>query len=199
MAILKMKRLRLMLVRSRKEELLRELAKLGCVEFAELESVLEEDGLSDQVRRESSELMALRSKQAALEHAVELLDQYAPVKKPLLSAKPEFSDETLLDSTGIEAALEKAAELAALDERVRRITAEELRLHGSIESLTPWKDLDLPLEQDDGIQKISSRLLQRCLCFLIRYVCFLSETFHFFDHFHGHTSECCTVLFALLS
>ena len=148
MAILKMKRLRLMLVRSRKEELLRELAKLGCVEFAELESVLEEDGLSDQVRRESSELMALRGRQAALEHAVELLDQYAPVKKPLLSAKPEFSDETLLDSTGIEAALEKAAELAALDERVRRITAEELRLHGSIESLTPWKDLDLPLEQD---------------------------------------------------
>ena len=148
MAILNMKRLRLMLVRSRKEELLRELAKLGCVEFAELEGELQEDGLSDQVRRESSALMALRGKQTSLEHAVDLLNQYAPAKGKLLSAKPEFSDETLLDSTGIETAMAKAAEVAGLDERVRRITAEESRLHGSIESLQPWKELDLPLEQD---------------------------------------------------
>ncbi len=148
MAILKMKRLRLMLVRSRKEELLRELAKLGCVEFAEIEGELLEGGLGDQVRRESSALMSLRSRQMTLEHAVGLLDQYAPAKTPLLSAKPEFSDETLLDSTGIESALAKAAELAGLDERVRRITAEENRLHGTIESLRPWEGLDLPLEQD---------------------------------------------------
>ena len=148
MAILKMKRLRLMLVRSRKEELLRELAKLGCVEFAEIESELQESGLGDQIRRESSALMSLRSKQMTLEHAVALLDHYAPVKGSLLSAKPEFSEETLLDSTGIESALAKAAELAGLDERVRRIAAEETRLHGSIESLKPWKGLELPLEQD---------------------------------------------------
>ena len=148
MAILKMKRLRLMLVRSRKEELLRELAKLGCVEFSELEGELQESGLSDQVRRESSELMSLRGKQASLEHAVELLNQYAPAKGKLLAPKPELTDETLLDSTGIDAALAKAQELAGLDERVRRITAEESRLRGSIESLQPWKSLDLPLEKD---------------------------------------------------
>ena len=148
MAILKMKRLRLMLVRSRKEELLRELAKLGCVEFAELEGELQESGLGDQVRRESSALMALRGQQASLEHAVGLLAQYAPEKSGLLSAKPELSDETLLDSTGIETALDKAREVAALDERIRRIGAEELRLQGSIESLQPWRSLDLPLEQD---------------------------------------------------
>ena len=147
MAILKMKRLRLMLVRSRKEELLRELAKLGCVEFAEIEGELQESGLGDRIRRESSALMSLRSKQMSLEHAVGLLDQYAPAKGSLLSAKPEFSEETLLDSTGIETALSKAAELAGLDERVRRITAEESRLHGSIESLKPWEGLELPLEQ----------------------------------------------------
>ena len=148
MAILKMKRLRLMLVRSRKEELLRELAKLGCVEFAEIEGELQESGLGDQVRRESSALTALRSKQMTLEHAVELLNQYAPAKSPLLSAKPEYSNEALLDSTGIETELAKAAEVAGLDERVRRISAEENRLRGTIESLKPWRDLDLPLEQD---------------------------------------------------
>lgn len=148
MAILKMKRLRLMLVRSRKEELLKELAKLGCVEFAELEGALEESGLGDQVSRESSDLMALKSRQASLEHAVELLNQYAPVKSGLLTAKPEITGETLLDDSGIGAALEKAGEVAGLDERVRRITAEESRLRGSIESLKPWLGLDMPLETD---------------------------------------------------
>ena len=102
MAIMKMKRLRLMLVRSRKEEVLRELAKLGCVEFSELEGELQESGLSDQVKRESSALMALKTKQASLEHAVELLNQYAPVKGKLLEAKPELANETLLDASGID-------------------------------------------------------------------------------------------------
>ena len=154
MAIMKMKRLRLMLVRSRKEEVLRELAKLGCVEFSELEGELQESGLSDQVKRESSALMALKTKQASLEHAVELLNQYAPVKGKLLEAKPELSNETLLDASGIDEALEKAREIAALDERVRRDAAEETRLRGSIESLTPWKDLDMPLETE-GTERTS--------------------------------------------
>ena len=154
MAILKMKRLRLMLVRSRKEEVLRELAKLGCVEFSELEGELQESGLSDQVKRESSALMTLKTKQASLEHAVELLNQYAPVKGKLLEAKPELSNETLLDASRIDEALEKGREIAALDERVRRAAAEETRLRGSIEALTPWKDLDMPLETE-GTERTS--------------------------------------------
>ena len=148
MAILKMKRLRLMLVRSQKDELLRELAKLGCVEFAEIESELQESGLGDQVRRESSALMQLKSRESTLEHAVELFNHYAPCKSSLLSAKRELGSEILLDPGGVEAAMEKAGEIAALDERVRRITAEESRLRGSIEALIPWKGLDMPLETE---------------------------------------------------
>ena len=41
MAILKMKKLRLMAVRSRKDELLRELIRHGCVEFSELEDQIQ--------------------------------------------------------------------------------------------------------------------------------------------------------------
>ena len=55
MAILKMKRLRLMLVRSQKEELLRELAKLGCVQVTEIQEELQEQENQGLVHRESSE------------------------------------------------------------------------------------------------------------------------------------------------
>ena len=142
MAIVKMKRLRLMLVRSKKDALLRELARLGCVELTELD----EGDAAECLRRESSPLMAQRSREATLKNALALLDRYAPVKTPLLSAKPELAGETLLDESGLDAAIAKAQEIAGLDEQLRRIAAEETRLQGSIESLQPWKSLDLPLE-----------------------------------------------------
>ncbi len=146
MAILKMKRLRLMLVRSRKEELLRELAKLGCLEFSEPEE--QEGAAEDQLLRESSALTSLRTRQSALEHAVEILNQYAPAKKGLLTPPEELTKQMLLEDDGIDEALERAQEIAGLDEKIRRLTAEELRLQGSIEALRPWETLDLPLETD---------------------------------------------------
>lgn len=134
-----MKRLHVLLVRSRKEELLRELQKLGCVELTEPEVEL---------RRESSEANALRAKQATLEHAVELLGRYAPAKGKLLSAKPELEGEQLQSDSGVDEALRLAEAIVAADERVRRIGAEENRLHALIEALQPWKGLDLPLAME---------------------------------------------------
>ena len=154
MAILKMKRLRLMVVRSRKEELLRELQRLGCVELSEIGQELQETEAQGLVRRESGSVMALKGRQNTLDHAVALLDKYAPAKSKLLSAKPEFEEEELLSDTGVEDALKLAEAITAADERVRRIGAEESRLQNLIESLTPWKDLDLPLETE-GTERAS--------------------------------------------
>ena len=125
MAIVKMKRLRLMLVRSQKEELLRELTRLGCVQVSEMEEELQEQESQGLVRRESSELTALKTRHAALERALELLRRYAPEKKPLLSAKPELDSAVLLETEGLEDALKLAAALDEREDRIRRITAEE--------------------------------------------------------------------------
>ena len=148
MAIVKMKRLRLMLVRSQKEELLRELTRLGCVQVSEMEEELQEQESQGLVRRESSELTALKTRHAALERALELLRRYAPEKKPLLSAKPELDSAVLLETEGLEDALKLAAALDEREDRIRRITAEESRQRSLIESLTPWTELDLPLETE---------------------------------------------------
>ena len=149
MAILQMKRLRLMLVRSQKEELLRELTLLGCVQLVEQEEELQEQESQGTVHRESSELMTLKTRQAALERAVELLGRYAPEKKPLLSAKPELERESFLDGEGLDEALKLAGSLEEREDRIRRIGAEESRQRSLIESLTPWESLDLPLEKEE--------------------------------------------------
>lgn len=145
MAIEKMKKLRLMAVRGQKEELLRELLLLGCVEVSEPESDALEPEVRDHLSKEGSELLRYRGEHSRLVQAVELLGKYAPAKKPLLSAKPETDTDAILDDSTLPQMLETADEIIGRDERIRRITAEESRMRGQIESLVPWLSLDYPL------------------------------------------------------
>ena len=145
MAILKMKRLRLMIARSQKDELLRALIRLGCVQFSELEDEVQS---LESLHRAESDVMKLKSDHASLLRAVDLLGKYAPEKKPLLSAMPEVEGEELLGAEGLDEMLSLAGEIIAADERIRRIGSEESRERAVIESLIPWQGLDLPLDVD---------------------------------------------------
>ena len=145
MAILKMKRLRLMIARSQKDELLRALIRLGCVQFSELEDEVQS---LENLHRAESDVMKLKSDHASLLRAVDLLGKYAPEKKPLLSAMPEVEGEELLGAEGLDEMLSLAGEIIAADERIRRIGSEESRERAVIESLVPWLGLDLPLDVD---------------------------------------------------
>ena len=145
MAILKMKRLRLMIARSQKDDLLRALIRLGCVQFSELEDEVQS---LENLHRAESDVMKLKSDHASLLRAVDLLGKYAPEKKPLLSAMPEVEGEELLGTEGLDEMLSLAGEIIAADERIRRIGSEESRERAVIESLVPWLGLDLPLDVD---------------------------------------------------
>ena len=127
MAILKMKKLRLMAVRSKKDELLRELIRHGCVEFSELEEEIQGSEIENVVSRESSDVAALKSQYASLNHAIALLNSYAPGKEKLLSAKPELEDTVFLEDGGLAGALKFAEAIEGYDARIKRIGAEESR------------------------------------------------------------------------
>lgn len=150
--ILKMKKLYLMAVRSKKDALLRELAQHGCVEFSEIEDEVAASELAGALHREDSKLMALRAQQTSLTHAVALLDRYAPAKTKLLSSPAEVAPAVLLDDAGLNAALKLAGAIEGADDRIKRITAEESRQRVLAESLQPWLDLDIPLGME-GTQR----------------------------------------------
>ena len=57
MAIVKMKKLRLMAIRSNKDALLKELICKGCVEFSEIEGEVQDSDFKELLKRESSSLM----------------------------------------------------------------------------------------------------------------------------------------------
>lgn len=142
MAIVKMKKLRLIAVSAQREDILRELMLLGCVEISEPPDA---EGLS-LTRTDGAELSRVRAQHAALTNSVKILDKYAPEKKKLLAPREQAELSELLDETRLPQALELADRLAGLDEQVRRISAEEGRIRSSIEAMTPWRELDLPLD-----------------------------------------------------
>ena len=146
MAIERMKKLRLMVVRSNKDALLKELVRRGCVEFSEIEGEIQDSDFKNLVTRESSGLMTFKAQHTALVGAVDILDRHMPEKKPMLSAKPEVGEDVLLDDSGVSAACAVAEEISSNEDRIKRIGAEESRQRSNIDALTPWAKLDLPLE-----------------------------------------------------
>ena len=92
MAIVTMKKLRLMAVRSARDELLRELLRHGCVEVSE-PAELQDEAFASLLHREDGELMAARGHQQTLQQALDILNRYAPAKSSLLSPKPEVEGE----------------------------------------------------------------------------------------------------------
>ena len=144
MAIVKMKKLKLMVASPQREALLRELMLLGCIEVSEPSAALQEEAFLSRV--DAPELIRLRSEHTALGNAIALLNKYAKEKGGLLSPLPKVTAEQLLDETNLQLYMEKANAVIALDDNIRRLNAEEVVKHTDIAALTPWADLDLALD-----------------------------------------------------
>ena len=140
MSIVKMKKLSVIAPRSGKDELLKELMLLGCVEPGQAEAP--ED---TKLRRAPSLAEERREEQARLQRALEILDQYAPVKTKLFAPLDEVSCSDFLDDSATGARLDTADALIGLDSRIRRIQSESARERGVEESLRPWDGFGLPL------------------------------------------------------
>jgi len=146
MAIVKMKKLRLLATRDRKEALLKDLLRCGCVEISEPKGELSGEELAPYLQRENSRLAAWRTQYNTIQNALGILNKVVPASKGLLQAKPQAETDVLLDEAMLRGQTEIAGELIALGEKQRRLNAEESRLRSTMEALRPWSALDLPLE-----------------------------------------------------
>ena len=148
MAIVKMKKLRLMVASSQREELLREIMLLGCVQVSQPPPE-EENEQSLLSRADVPYLLQLKSDQNMLAGSLAVLKRYAPEKGgigSLLSPLPEVATEVLLDERTKKEELETAEKILALDERIRKITIDRTARMVEIQGMEPWVSLDLPME-----------------------------------------------------
>ena len=147
MSIVKMKRLRLIGMRDQREELLRVLQHMGCVEISEPEDRREDPEWASLTRPDPGPLNRAREAKASAEAALKTLKKYAPKQKEsMLKARPTVTESQLFDNEAYEQALSYAQELNALEGNISALYAEQSKLRAQRLSLSPWLELDLPLE-----------------------------------------------------
>ena len=145
MAIAKMKKIRIVAVRSSVEELLKELMVLGCVQVSEAEAGLQGTGLEEILKREDAQVTAKRSVYNQMLQALDILKRHFPKKSALLSAKPEVSAKELLDTSKLDFYREKSARIVEIEESLKKISSDESRINGLLEALKPWDSLNMDL------------------------------------------------------
>ncbi len=93
------------------------------------------------------EVQYYEAKIARAARALEVIEQYGNIKKPLIVTRRAVSDERRLRIVTNEAVLENEVEkLIGIKEDIKKTAGEINRLELERIMLTPWKDNDVPLE-----------------------------------------------------
>ena len=146
MAIVTMRHLRLIGLQAEREEMLRRLQHLGCLEITEPEPA-SDDPLLEKLRiPEAAELQRIREQYTAAEQALQTLTDHTPKEKNALEPLPFIDEQALTDESRLadgKSAAERLnrcrEELASLQSRSEKLAAEEAQL-------LPWESLTMPLE-----------------------------------------------------
>jgi len=147
MAIVKMKHLRLFAMSTDREELLRQLQHMGCVEVSQSSDQLNDpEWASLLTRPDSGALAGKKETHAILSSAFATLNKYAPVKTGLFTPRPEVTEKQLFDDETCTRALAVSAALVNEERHISSLYAEQSKLRTQILSLAPWLELNVPLD-----------------------------------------------------
>ena len=146
MAIVKMKRIRLIALAKDRDALLSGLLHVGCVEVSEPTQQLTGEGYEALLHRDTTDLTQVKADLTQLQHALEVLQKYAPQKEGMFAPRATVKETELFDRGAVDAALEKAAEINEHAKTIGQLTAAQGRLNAEILALKPWVDYQLPLE-----------------------------------------------------
>ena len=146
MAIVKMKKLRVMAMAGQKEELLRQLLRLGCVEVSEPDSKLADPAWAALLQRGTSHLVNKKSEIADVDTALAAIKKYAQLKDGLFIKRRPISEKDFLNTGTADQAKEAAQKIGDLLRSLTQLQSDETRLQTRRAGLLPWKSLDMPLE-----------------------------------------------------
>ena len=148
MAIVKMKRLRLLALRPEREKLLRALQSLGCVEVREPAVDLSAPEWEGLAKPGPEGLEKAKEQSLLLNSALDALRRYAPAKDGLLASRPEITESRLFDDSVYADGLNAARQVVEAEQALAAKTAEQAKLQTQKASLEPWLPLDVPLETE---------------------------------------------------
>lgn len=146
MAVLQMQRISICALKKNRKAILEKLQGLGVLE---INHVVEEDDEAFRKMDTANAKLCFDKAAASADRAVELLQMYAPEKQSMLDSlagKDLVSEARMQEVISRKDELKKtASKIQALDKERAEQKAEILKLNNSIESLTPWLPLDVPM------------------------------------------------------
>lgn len=154
MSIVKMKRLRLLGMRSDRDPLFRLLQKQGCVEINEPAIDPDDPDWAALVRPDGRGLASVREQNTLLNNALSTLKKYSSAKDGLFSKRPTLSEKEFFDDDTYVSGLETARAILDCERGISQMTAEQAKLQSQKAALAPWIPLDVPLELE-GDKSIS--------------------------------------------
>ena len=145
MAVLQMQKVSICALKKDRKAVLEQLQRMKVMEIMQ---TLEED--PDFTRMDTrQERMEFEKSASLADQALEILDRYAPEKKSMFSA---LEGKTLIEQEDYQKVLEQkesllctAKKILALDKEKAEQKAGILKLENSMESLTPWMSLRVPM------------------------------------------------------
>ena len=142
-----MKKLHVIAMADRREELLKGLLHLGCVEISEPSEVLADPQWASLFQRSGSSLAERKGQLTDVNTALDAIKQYAKLKDGMFIKRHPITEAEFLNA----GAAEKAqAACDAVREQLGILTkaqSEAGRLESRAAALKPWESLDLPLER----------------------------------------------------
>ena len=146
MSIVKMKHLRLFAMDADREELLRQLQHLGCVEIREPDQERSDPDWASFTRVDDTALADTKARADRLRAALDLLNHYVPAKGGLFQPRPVVTEAQLFDESVRQEATEAAQRLSDRETRIAAIYNEQSKLTAQKASLAPWLELDAALD-----------------------------------------------------
>jgi V/A-type H+-transporting ATPase subunit I len=146
MAIVKMKKLRVMAMASDRDDLLGQMLRLGCVEISEPGAKLADPKWAALLKRGKSPLVKTKSAIADVDAALGALRKYGKLKDGLFIKRRSISEREFLGGGAVETARQTSQKVNELLQTLARLQNEESRLAARRAGLLPWIHLEMPLE-----------------------------------------------------
>ena len=151
MAIVKMKKLRVMAMAADQERLLHQLQHLGCVEISQPSEELEDTKWASMIEPKESQQVQIRAEMSEAQSALAAVKEYAPKKKEgLFPPRRQVTEEELLRPDTLRAGRRAAGRIHTWLDTLARMDADESRLLAKKNGLTPWLDLNMPMELQES-------------------------------------------------
>ena len=149
MSIVKMKHLRLLGMRSDRDQLFRLLQKQGCVEVNEPVADPDDPDWPALVRPDGRALTLARE-----QNTLTTLKKYSTAKEGLFTKRPVLSENEFFDDDVYASGLRTARTIMDTERSISQMTSEQGKVQSQKASLAPWIPLDVPLEME-GSKSVS--------------------------------------------